>query len=1177
MTRPWTARFYLALLVLQLASACNSTPSPADKDTAVPSTRATPAGGTYTRDVTVSLLCDDGGGSGCAATYYTLDGSEPSRTSPTFREAIPLSASTTLKFFSVDKKDNAEPVRTEVYTLGSTGADTLPPTTRTSHAGGVYASALQVTLLCEDAGGCAATYYTLDGSTPATGSARYSTPLSISASTTLKFFSVDTAGNRESVHTERYVLDLLAPTTTAHPAGGVYNARQDVTLSCGDGVGAGCTATHYTLNGSTPTFLSPRYTEGTVLPISGNITLKFFSVDAAGNTEPVQVQTYVIDTAPPTTTASPGAGTYGGPRNVTLSCTDDAGTGCKVTYYTTNGTAPGPGSSQYEPGKPIPITANTVLRFLSVDTSGNAEPVRVLEYKIDVLPPVTTASPAGGAYNAARNVTLSCTDATSACTATYYTLDGTPPTASSSRYEGTPLRLAATTTLKFFSVDTVGNAEPTRTEAYVIDTGAPTVSANPSGGSFRTAQSVTLSCNDGTGTGCAGSVWYTTDGTEPTESSRIYSTPLSITANTTLKFFSRDAVGNGSGVWTEVYVLDSRKPTTLASPPGGNVTGTVSVTLTCDDAGGTGCNGTWYTVDGALPTTGSKPYGSALSFSTTTTLKFFSVDKVGNVEDVRTETYVFPDPAADTSAQIAAVRAAAPGSINLPIQQALVTYVKPLTGSDPAGFFLQAQKDGPALFVSVDPGTLSPSPLPGDRVSLVATGKDVVSGHARVTSLQSGSFVMHRRGESLPPLLSDASSVDLVARVEDYESEYLSVSGTLSSTFSASGTGHMQASLSTVGNPNTPGSPTSLKLRMPTPLLTALQSRYDLNQDCSVTTTGPLWRFLSTSQPSAWEEKDLQVLSCPAPRLLSVVPTSATSLAVRFDRRIRPESVFSHGGQFTFDNGLVATAASVVDNEVRLTTSAQEAGRAYTLAVAGTVQDLMGTGVDAATRNKSFFGFEKPAVLRLNEVAPHLSTLSGSATVQRDVVELYVVEPGSTSNVSLTTDNFIVATLPRVQVAAGDIIVVHLSPDTASNGDAPASETLSKSEYSTADHRANYDTAWDFHGTANGFISYSNAVLRVRDPAGTPQDAVAFAQSASGISGFPALLQALQAEALWQPAHCGGALCTYTSTPSALDVSADWWGLSNNRTTTVYRIGNADTDGRSDWTVGTGSLGLPNT
>jgi len=55
-------------------------------------------------------------------------------------------------------------------------------------------------------------------------------------------------------------------------------------------------------------------------------------------------------------------------------------------------------------------------------------------------------------------------------------------------------------------------------------------------------------------------------------------------------------VGNGSGVRTEVYVLDSRKPTTLASPPGGNVTGPVSVTLTCDDAGGTGCNGTWYTV-----------------------------------------------------------------------------------------------------------------------------------------------------------------------------------------------------------------------------------------------------------------------------------------------------------------------------------------------------------------------------------------------------------------------------------------------------------------------------------------------------------------------------------------------------------------------------------------------------
>ncbi len=1266
MTHSWTARCALALLVLQLASACDSkppTPPPADTDTTAPSTRASPAGGAYTADVTVSLLCDDGTGSGCAATYYTTDGSEPSRGSPTFRDALPLSANTTLKFFSVDKQGNAEPVKSELYTFTSTGGDTQPPTVSASPVGGTYGGARTVTLSCEDAGGsgcaalhytldgampttgsplysgplalasnttlkffavdgagnaspvsiqvyvidttapttlvslpgdvyaqsqqvtlscddaggsgCTATYYTVDGSTPTTGSPRYTGALSLSATTTLKFFSVDAAGNRESVHTERYVIDLLAPTTTARPAGGAYNSRQDVTLSCNDGVGTGCAATHFTLNGSMPTTLSPRYTEGTVIPISANTTLKFFSVDAAGNTEPVQTQTYFIDTTPPTTTASPGAGTYGGTRNVTLSCTDDAGSGCKVTYYTTNGTAPGAGSPQYEAGKPIAITANTVLRFLSVDTAGNAEPVQVLEYKLDVLPPVTTASPQGGAYKAARDVTLACADATSTCSATYYTLDGTTPGTNSPRYDGTPLHIATSATLKFFSVDAVGNAEPVHTEGYVIDTVVPTVSANPAGGFFRGTRGVTLSCDDGTGSGCVGFIWYTTNGSEPTTASSVYSAPLSLSATTTLKFFSKDAVGNDSAVRTETYTLDAQSPTTSASPPGGSVSDTVNVTLACDDAGGSGCDGTWYTVDGSTPTTSSTRYdSSAISISATTTLKFFSVDKVGNVEPVRTETYVFPDPAADTSAQIAAVRAAEAGPVDLPIQRALVTYVKPPTGNDPAGFFLQAQKDGPALFVVVDASTLSPSPLPGDRVSLVATTKDVVVGQTRVTSLQSGSFVVHGRGEPLTPLLSDASAADLITQVEDYESEYLSVSGTLSGTFGSSGAGHMQASLSTVGNPNAPGAFTNLKLRMPSPLLTTLQGRYDLALGCSVTTTGPLWRFGTTVQPSAWVEEDLQVLSCPAPRLLYVVPTSGTSLSLRFDRRIRPESVLSSGGQFTFDNGLVATSATVVDTEVRLTTSSQVAGSDYTLTVAGTVQDVMGTGVDATTRSKSFVGFEKPALLNINEVAPNLST--GIPSVQRDVVELYVVESGSTVNMTLTTDNFVVATLPRVQVTKGDIIVVHLSPDTATNGDAPASETLGKDEYPEATHGANYDTAWDFHGASNGFISYTNAVLRVKDPAGTTLDAEAFAQPSMSPPGFPALLQALQAEGLWQPADCGGALCTYSSVPSALDVSANWAGLPNSRSTTVYRINPTYTRSADDWTTGPSSLGLPN-
>ena len=63
-----------------------------------------------------------------------------------------------------------------------------------------------------------------------------------------------------------------------------------------------------------------------------------------------------------------------------------------------------------------------------------------------------------------------------------------------------PISKEGTTTLKFFGVDTTGNQETVQTETYTInttpptvrDTTPPTVTASPTGGTYNTAQSVTL-------------------------------------------------------------------------------------------------------------------------------------------------------------------------------------------------------------------------------------------------------------------------------------------------------------------------------------------------------------------------------------------------------------------------------------------------------------------------------------------------------------------------------------------------------------------------------------------------------------------------------------------------------------------------------------------------------------
>ena len=82
-------------------------------------------------------------------------------------------------------------------------ADTTAPVTTAAPAGGSFTAPVTVTLTRNESG---TTYYTLDGSTPTTASTVYGAPLTLSASTVLKFFSRDTAGNIEAVKSVSFTI-----------------------------------------------------------------------------------------------------------------------------------------------------------------------------------------------------------------------------------------------------------------------------------------------------------------------------------------------------------------------------------------------------------------------------------------------------------------------------------------------------------------------------------------------------------------------------------------------------------------------------------------------------------------------------------------------------------------------------------------------------------------------------------------------------------------------------------------------------------------------------------------------------------------------------------------------------------------------------------------------------------
>jgi hypothetical protein len=81
---------------------------------------------------------------------------------------------------------------------------------------------------------------------------------------------------------------------------------------------------------------------------------------------------------------------------------------------------------------------------------------------------------------------------------------------------------------------------------------APISSASLPEGSYDEGQIVELSCVDPGGAGCS-AIYYTTDGTEPTSGADIYTEPIIICGDTTLKFYAKDATGNDEPVHTVIY------------------------------------------------------------------------------------------------------------------------------------------------------------------------------------------------------------------------------------------------------------------------------------------------------------------------------------------------------------------------------------------------------------------------------------------------------------------------------------------------------------------------------------------------------------------------------------------------------------------------------------------------
>ncbi|HEX3133095.1 MAG TPA: chitobiase/beta-hexosaminidase C-terminal domain-containing protein, partial [Planctomycetota bacterium] len=140
----------------------------------------------------------------------------------------------------------------------------------------------------------------------------------------------------------------------------------------------------------------------------------------------------------------------------------------------------------------------------------------------------------------------------------------------------------------------------------------------PNSGVVSAGTAVTIT----TATGGA-AIRYTIDGSAPTSSSPVYSTPLVISANTTVRAQAVKTGMESSAVTSTAFTVSAPPMAVVApvfSPNGGTVTSGQSVTLTSATSGAT----IRYTTDGSTPNGSSAVYASALIISATTTLRTYA-------------------------------------------------------------------------------------------------------------------------------------------------------------------------------------------------------------------------------------------------------------------------------------------------------------------------------------------------------------------------------------------------------------------------------------------------------------------------------------------------------------------------------------------------------------------------
>ena len=400
---------------------------------------------------------------------------------------------------------------------------------------------------------------------------------------------------------------VVVETPTFSPAGGEVQEGATVSIACAT---EGATI-YYTTNGTTPTIESTKYTDA--ITVNSAMTIKAIAVKEGNYTDSeVATASYTIKAREvvATPTFNPAGGEVQEGAAVSIACATEGAT----IYYTTDGTTPTTASTKYT-GAITVNSAMTIKAIAAKDGYYTNSGIASASFTIKALEAVAAPkfSPAGGEVQ--EGATVSIASATSGATI-YYTTDGTTPTTASTKYTGA-ITVNSAMTIKAIAVKSGSTNSGIISASYTIKArevvATPTFS--PAGGEVEEGATVSIACATEGAT-----IYYTTNGAEPTTSATKYTGAIAVNSAMTIKAIAvKDGYYTNSAVASASFTIKAREvvATPVISPAGGEVEKGASVTITCATSGAT----IYYTTNGAEPTTSATKYTGAIAVNSAMTIK----------------------------------------------------------------------------------------------------------------------------------------------------------------------------------------------------------------------------------------------------------------------------------------------------------------------------------------------------------------------------------------------------------------------------------------------------------------------------------------------------------------------------------------------------------------------------